>query len=69
MAVHTITRMNGEWLREKNGVSSQEIITLLKDAVHLLNQDDGKPLTPKLTIDWGAYDVMNKKIEQALAEL
>lgn len=65
---HTITRVDEKWLKDKGGVSSQEIVKLLQDAVFQLNRDDGGPLTPKLAVDWGAYNVMNKKIEQALAE-
>lgn len=68
-AAHTITRVDEKWLGEKSGVSSSEIIKLVKEAVLALNRDDGKPLTPKLRVDWGAYDVMNRKIEQALAEM
>lgn len=65
---HTITRVDEEWLKGYSG-SSREIVNLLQKAVYLLNQDTGKPLMPKLTVDWNAYDAMNQKIEQALAEL
>lgn len=67
LAAHTIIPVDEKWLKEKGIASSQEIVKLLQEAVRLLNGDDGKPLTPKLVIDWGAYNVMNKKIEQALA--
>lgn len=65
---HTITHVDEKWLKEESGVSSQEIAELLREAVRLLNQDHRKTLTPKLTVDWGAYHVMNQKIEWALAE-
>lgn len=69
LVAHTVTRVDEKWLKDKGKVSSQEIVKLLQAAVRLLNQDDGKALTPKLTINWDAYHVMNQKIEQALAEL
>lgn len=65
---HTITQVDESWLR-KQRVSGREIIKLLRSAVQLLNQDDGRPLTPNLAVDWSAYDKMNQKIERALAEL
>lgn len=68
LAAHTVTRVDEKWLQEKGRVSSQEILKLLRNAVLLLNQDHGKPLTPKLAIDWGAYRVMNEKIELSLSE-
>lgn len=69
LAAHTITRVDENWLKDKGVSSSREIMELLKTAVRLLNQDDGRPLTPKLAIDWGAYDVMNRMIEESLSEL
>lgn len=68
-AAHTITRVDEAWLQENGEVSSREIVDLLREAVRLLGQSDGGPLTPKLAIDWGSYDLMNQKIEQALSEL
>lgn len=69
LVAHTITPMDEEWLKEKGAISSREIVRLLRDAVQSLNQANGRPLTPKLVVNWGAYDEMNKKIIQALAEL
>ena len=67
-AAHTITPVDEKWLLEKGRVSSREIVKLLQEAVLLLNRDSGNPLTTKLAVDWSAYSVMNRKIEQALAE-
>ncbi|MDE6589460.1 MAG: hypothetical protein K2K53_03755, partial [Oscillospiraceae bacterium] len=66
---HTITRVDEAWLQDNGEVSSEEIVDLLRDAVRLLSQNGGSPLTPRLSIDWGSYDLMNQKIEQALSEL
>lgn len=68
VTAHTITRVDEKWLRDKGVVSSQEIVKLIKAAVQALNQDSGTNTATKLTIDWGAYDIMNQKIEDALAE-
>ena len=65
-AAHTITRVDERWLKDRGVVSSQEIVKLLKTAVQALNQDSGGNVSARLTVDWGAYDVMNRKIEAAL---
>lgn len=69
LAAHTITRVDEKWLGDKVDTSSREIVKLLHDAVRLLDQNDGRPLAPKLTVNWSAYGAMNKKVEQALSEL
>lgn len=66
-AAHTITRVDEKWLMDRGVVSSQEIVKLLKAAVQALNQDSGRNVSARLPVDWGAYDVMNRKIEAALA--
>ncbi len=68
VTAHTITRVDEKWLREKGVVSSQEIVKMIKAAVQALNQDSGTNTAARLTVDWGAYDIMNRKIEEALAE-
>lgn len=65
-AAHTITRVDEKWLMDRGVVSSQEIVKLLKAAVQALNQDSGRNVSARLPVDWGAYDVMNRKIEAAL---
>lgn len=65
-AAHTITRVDEKWLKDRGVVSSQEIVKLLKAAVQALNQDSGGNVSARLPVDWGAYDVMNRKIEAAL---
>ena len=65
-AAHTITRVDERWLKDRGVVSSQEIVKLLKTAVQALNQDGGGNVSARLTVDWGAYDVMNRKIEATL---
>lgn len=67
-AAHTITRVDETWCIDNGVPPGQEIIRLLQDAVNQLKRDEGKILEPKLSIDWGAYDVMNRKIERSLAE-
>ena len=65
-AAHTITRVDERWLKDRGVVSSKEIVKLLKAAVQTLNQDSGGTVSARLAVDWGAYDVMNRKIEAAL---
>ena len=65
-AAHTITRVDERWLKDRGVVSSQEVVKLLKAAVQTLNQDSGGTVSARLAVDWGAYDVMNRKIEAAL---
>ncbi|MCI9118555.1 MAG: hypothetical protein HFF32_02700 [Flavonifractor sp.] len=65
-AAHTITRVDERWLKDRGVVSSQEVVKLLKTAVQTLNQDSGGTVSARLAVDWGAYDVMNRKIEAAL---
>lgn len=64
---HTITRVDEKWLRNIGGVSSQEIMQLIKSAVQALNQD-GNGNAARIVVDWGAYDAMNQKIQAALEE-
>lgn len=65
-AAHTITRVDEKWLKDRGVVSSQEIVKLIKAAVQALNQGSGGNVSARLPVDWGAYDVMNRKIEAAL---
>lgn len=58
----------GSLVQKADNVSSQGILNLIKDAVYTLNQDKTGQTALKLTVDWGAYDIMNRKIEGALVE-
>ena len=56
-------------MQDLHPISSEKIMKLIKTAVYELNNGhEGKSLS-KLDVNWGAYDLMNQKIEAALAGL
>jgi CRISPR type III-A/MTUBE-associated protein Csm6 len=58
-----------QWMQDLHPISSEKIMKLIKTAVYELNNGhEGKSLS-KLDVNWGAYDLMNQKIEAALAGL
>lgn len=65
-AAHIVTRVDENWLQKEGGFSSREVMEQIKAAVQALNQDSGGSASVRLPVDWGAYDVMNRKIEAAL---
>ena len=69
IAAHTITKVTEKKIRDylsDLSLSSQGIVKLLQKAVQTLNDDASAP-SEKLPVNWGAYDAMNRNIEQAIA--